>query len=121
MKQENKDFLEQHRPIYDMLVKAGIVTHLDNATREGILRVIREEWDGGYMINTWCQSCVVDMIKYAYVQLEKFLATLPPPEPLQEGERIVEMTFPVQEPTAPTAPEPPNEAPPINKKTKRRR
>lgn len=110
MKPENITFLEQHRGIYDMLIRSGELRHMDGNTRDGILRVIKEEWSPTYMINLWCGECVCDMVKHAYNWLDKYLATLPPPEPpLAEGERIVEMTFPKDEPP-----------PPINK-TKRKR
>lgn len=73
MRQESINFLEEKKPVYDMLVKAGIVVQLDGATRQGILNVIREEWDPGYLADLWCAPCVQTMIRYAYTQYEKYL------------------------------------------------
>lgn len=137
MKPENIQFLETHRGVHTMLVKAGIVKQLDSATRQGILNVIREEWDPGHNVSLWCGDCVSSMIAYAYTQFDKYL---------EAQSRIVAMTFPVQEPPVtdtntertthtvesgsaaqarlsdPPEPDPPNDAPvaPIRKPKKRR-
>jgi hypothetical protein len=73
MKQSNIDFLNANRHHYEMWVKAQIVNHLDQATRQRMLDVIRDEWDGRYLANLWCSPCVVSMLVYAYTQYDKWL------------------------------------------------
>lgn len=73
MKPENTAYLEAHRGVWTMYEKAQIIVHMDQALKEGLLRVIREEFDPGYLANLWCGSCVVDMLKYVYTQYEAWL------------------------------------------------
>ena len=79
MKDENKAFLDASRHHYNLLVNAGIVKHLDGATRDGLLRIIREEFAPNYIASTWCQSCVADILKFAYVQYDKWIVANPAP------------------------------------------
>lgn len=92
MKNENKAFLDANRHHYNLLVNAGIVKHLDGATREGLLRIIREEFAPNYIASTWCQSCVADILKFAYVQYDKWIAAQPKEEPVIEEDFIPAMT-----------------------------
>ena len=77
MKDENKAFLDANRHHYNLLVNAGIVKHLDGATRDGLLRIIREEFAPNYIASTWCQSCVANILKFAYVQYDKWIVANP--------------------------------------------
>lgn len=72
MNESSRIFLDNNRHHYELLMRAGIVKHLDNATREGLLNVIRTEFDRGYLVNLWCGECVVTMLKYAYVQYDRW-------------------------------------------------
>jgi len=71
VKAENVQFLEANKHHYETLVRAQFVQHLDNATREGMLRVIREEFAPGYQASLWCAPCIMEMIRYLYTQYEK--------------------------------------------------
>lgn len=73
MNEESIKFLDENRSHYDILVRAGYVKHLDIATREGLLNVIRREWDPGYLSNNWCSECVANMLTFAYVQYDKWI------------------------------------------------
>lgn len=73
MKASNTAFLEAHRGIWTMYQRAQIVVHIDAATKDGLLRVIHEEFDPGYLVNMWCGACVIDMLKYVYGQYEQWL------------------------------------------------
>ena len=73
MKPENTAYLEAHRGIWTMYERAKIITHMDQSVKDGLLRVIREEFDPGYLVNMWCGVCVVDMLKYVYTQYDKWL------------------------------------------------
>lgn len=77
MKQENIDFLEANRHYHDILIQAGIVKHLDGATKQRIFEIIREEFAPNYMVSLWCSSCVADLLKFAYTQFDKYLAENP--------------------------------------------
>jgi hypothetical protein len=71
VKAENAEFLDRNRFHYDCLVKAQYVKHLDGATIDGLVRIVREEFDSGYLINTWCGDCVMNMLKFVYEQYDK--------------------------------------------------
>lgn len=79
MKAENKAYLDANRHYYTILIQAGIIKHLDGHTRENLLRIIREEFAPNYLINLWCQSCIADLLKFAYMQYDKWLAENPEP------------------------------------------
>jgi hypothetical protein len=102
MKPENKAFLDEKRGIYDMLMLSGELRHMDGHTKFKMIDVIREEFNGGYLVNPSCGECMIEMVKFAYVQYDKYL---------KEQERIVAMTFPVNEPPSESQNDPPNNAP----------
>jgi hypothetical protein len=90
MKPENKAFLDQHRIVYDHMLLSEELKHFDNHIKFRLIDIIKEEWAGpGYQINPSCGECVMGMVKFAYTQYDKYL---------KEQERIVAMTFPVNEP-----------------------
>lgn len=80
MNEESIKFLDANRHHYDLLVRAQYLKHLDGATRQGILNVIRTEFNPGYLADLWCATCVATMITFAYVQYDKWLA--------EQGQRI---------------------------------
>jgi hypothetical protein len=116
MKPENKAFLDANRGIYDMLMLSGEIIHLDGHTKFKMIDVIREEFNGGYLINPSCGECVIAMVKLAYEQYDKYL---------KEQERIVAMTFPVNDPPNDEPnnipDEPTNEAPKAPKSNHKRK
>jgi len=73
VKPENTAFLEVHRGIWDTWQRAQFIQYIDESTKQGLLNVIREEFDAGYLINMWCGACVVEMIKYVYTQYDQWL------------------------------------------------
>lgn len=74
MTTESQAFLDNNRYHYNWLVNAQMVKHLDGATREGLLQVIRKEFDPGYPCDLWCGNCVANMLRYAYVQYDQWLS-----------------------------------------------
>jgi hypothetical protein len=74
MKQEHIAFLNANRHHWDAWEKAQIVRQLDAHTRSEMLRIIREEFNPMYNANLWCSPCVVDMLKFAYTQFDKYLS-----------------------------------------------
>lgn len=95
MKQENVEFLDANRHHYTTLVNAGYVQHLDQATRQRMLDIIHEEFNPGYIGTLWCPPCVADMIKYVYVQYEKWIAANKATEPADQATEPVAETTPV--------------------------
>ncbi len=73
MTTESISFLDANRNHYFVLIKAGIVNQLDYATRQGLLDVIRKEFDPGYLVNMWCGECVCNMLKFAFEQYDKWI------------------------------------------------
>jgi hypothetical protein len=73
MKKESMIFLDANRHHWNAWQSAQIFNHLDYGVRERLLNVIREEFDPGYLTNLWCSPCVVDMLKLAYTQYDKYL------------------------------------------------
>lgn len=96
MRADNIEFLEANRHHYTTLVNAGFIQHLDQSTRQRMLDIIHEEFNPGYIATLWCQSCIADMLKYLYVQYDKWVASQPVEEPVQERDHV-RMTFPIQE------------------------
>ena len=76
MKPESKLFLDNNRHHWVAWESAQIFNQLDYGVREGLLNVIRNEWDGGYLSNLWCSPCVVSMMRYAYTQYDKYLQSV---------------------------------------------
>lgn len=72
MKESSINFLDTHRHYYTTFVQAQIIVHLDHPIMQGILDVIREEFDPGYLTSFSCGVCVIDMLKFAYVQYDKW-------------------------------------------------
>lgn len=92
MKPENKAFLEANRHHWITLRDAQYCRHLDGATREGMRRVMAEEFRPGYSADLWCPPCVAEMVTQLYRDFEKWEAANPPvfaivesPEPIPEG------------------------------------
>lgn len=73
MQQSSIDFLNTNRHHYNCLVNAGFVRNYDMSVRQGVLDVIRKEFDPGYQTTLWCGECVMTMLKYAYVQYDKWI------------------------------------------------
>jgi hypothetical protein len=73
MNQSSRNFLDNNRHHHTLLIRAGYMKHVDHSFKEGLLGVIRIEFQAGYNANLWCGDCVADMIKFAYTQYDKYL------------------------------------------------
>jgi hypothetical protein len=78
-------FMEANRPHYNTLVQAQFLTNIGYDIKEGILNIARK-FDPGYMANLWCSPCVCDLVKYAYVQFDKW-----------KEQNVQHATFPVND------------------------
>lgn len=73
MKPENKEFLDANRHHYDTYVKAFYVRGLSANEREGMQRVMREEFQPGYHTDLWCGPCLVDMLIKLYRHYDEWI------------------------------------------------
>jgi len=105
MTPENKAFLEANRHHYDTVIKAGYVRHLNANEREGMQRIMREEFQPGYHTDLWCGPCLFDMVKLLYTRYDQWLSEQP-------KEIIVAASFPKIDK--------PNDTPNSDNRTKRR-
>lgn len=70
MTDQDKQFMEVNRHIYVQLTMAGTL-NIDHGTKVELLAIIRRYWDGGYLVNLSCGSCIAEMVKFAYIQYGK--------------------------------------------------
>jgi hypothetical protein len=114
MKPENKEFLDKHRHHYDTVIKAGYVKHLNAHEREGMQRVMREEFQPGYTADLWCPPCLFDMVKQLYQRYDNWLAAqmIEEPQPIENTLGEVEPVNPLNikddEPHSPNSENPPH-------------
>lgn len=73
MKPENRKFLDDNRHHHNTLVNAGYLRHLNANERDGMQRVMSEEFQKGYTADLWCPDCVAEMVKRLYNEYDKFL------------------------------------------------
>ena len=92
MRPENKAFLDANRHHHDTLIKAFYLRSLNNNEREGMQRVMSEEFQPGYATDLWCPPCVSDMVLLLYRSYDEWLA--------QQAATIIEA---IKEPEAPEA------------------
>ena len=76
MSPESIKFLNDHRFFSDQLKKEGTIYNIGSAEKEGFLNVIRKDIDPGYMANLYCGQCVAEMIKFIYIQYDKYLVQI---------------------------------------------
>lgn len=65
-------FLNQNRAHYDTLVKAQFLTNIDYGVKNGLMEVARV-FSPGYAANLWCGPCVVELVRFVYIQYDKWL------------------------------------------------
>lgn len=75
MLQSNIDKLERHRPKLTEWVNDR-TCHLGAQEKEEIASIIRQEFNPSYNPNLWCGPCVVDMLVYAFNELDNYLSSL---------------------------------------------
>jgi hypothetical protein len=67
----NLEILEEdYREYYDTW---NLIQYMDMPMKERheLHRIVKEEWDPNYPLTPWCGPCIVDMLKYAFNQLDK--------------------------------------------------
>lgn len=77
MKPENKKFLDDNRHHYETYQKAFYLRGLSAEVREGMQRVMREEFQPGYHTDLWCPPCLVEMLKTIYRHYDEWLKQQP--------------------------------------------
>ena len=71
MNEDDIQFLETNRHHYALWKRVQVVKHLDGATRTRMLDIIHRQFAPNYIADLWCQSCVVAMMEYLYIQYDK--------------------------------------------------
>jgi len=87
MNQSDKDFVELNRTHYITLTKAGFVQNLSNEIKSEMLRIIRENFNPGYLCCMHCPGDIAAMIQFLYLQYDKLpieTTIEEPQEPIQE-------------------------------------
>jgi len=85
MNQLDKDFVELNRSHYITLTKAGFVQHLSNEIKSEMLRIIRENFNPGYLCCMHCPGDIAAMIQYLYIQYDKLPIETTIEEAIQEA------------------------------------
>ena len=67
MQPHNRQTLEALRPDYDNWIANK---NLGNFAWQEVQRIIREEWDGGYTVQYWCGTCLVEMLTMAFRRMD---------------------------------------------------
>lgn len=70
MRQENIDFLEANYHHWATLRDAQYLKGLNANEREGMQRVMAEEFVKGYTADLWCPSCCADMVRQLYTRYD---------------------------------------------------
>lgn len=67
MKQEHKDYLEEHIGNYHT-TQSGFIRNLDIYILNMYEHIYREYLDSQFVLTKWCSSCVMEMVQrlYAY-------------------------------------------------------
>lgn len=74
MKPENKAFLEDNRDLWITLRDAQYLRFPHQGIKDGLVRVMREEFRPGYTADLWCGNCVATMVREVYTEFEKWEA-----------------------------------------------
>lgn len=69
-------FMEQNRPHYDTLIRAQFLTNIGYDIKEGMLNMART-FAPAYQANLWCSPCVCELVKFAYIQFDKWIVDNP--------------------------------------------
>lgn len=77
MKPANKQFLDDNRHHWETLTRAMYLKGLNGNEREGMQRVMSEEFQPGYATDLWCPPCVSDMVLLLYRQYDLWLSANP--------------------------------------------
>lgn len=102
MREENRQFLEDNYGYWITLRDADYMRGLNSHQLEGMVRVMREEFIPGYICDTWCPSCVAEMMRNLYTRYDQWKAAQiveEVKETVPEGTiENVAATFPVNQP-----------------------
>lgn len=73
---DRHQFMADNRPHYNTLVKADFLTNIGQPVKQGLLD-IAQIFAPAYQANLWCGPCVCDLVKFAYLQYDKWIAEQP--------------------------------------------
>jgi hypothetical protein len=72
MNQENKQFLDEHRFVYDEIIKAETAKKA-NLFKTDLIRILREEFYPGYAVTEDCVSCLFEVVRLLYTKYDQWL------------------------------------------------
>lgn len=79
MQPANRLTLEQYRSFYTSWVNDKVFYGLDGAAKDNIQRIIREEWEPGYICQMYCGHCVAEMLVKAFENMDREMTQAAPP------------------------------------------
>lgn len=86
---EDIEFLNNNRQHWDIWQRAQVFNHLDYGIRLKLLEIIHTYWSPVYNVNLWCSPCVVDMLRFAYTQYDKYLLSIENDKPINDNSNLV--------------------------------
>jgi hypothetical protein len=74
MQLKNYLSLKQHERHWKTLRDAQYIKHLNQHEKEGLERIMREEFSPNYRADLWCPTCVGEMVREVYTRFEVWAA-----------------------------------------------
>lgn len=72
MNPQNKAFLDQHRDVYEEVIRAKTATKAGKVKAD-LIRILREEFIPGYVVMEDCVSCLFDVVRTLYQRYDRWL------------------------------------------------
>jgi hypothetical protein len=79
MNQENKQFLDEHRFVYDEILNAQTAKKA-NIFKTDLIRILREEFYPGYAVTEDCVSCLFEVVRLLYTKYDQLLKEVKTPQ-----------------------------------------
>lgn len=77
MTDENKAFLEEYYPFYQKFMKTQELRGMGGYERQSMQRIANQEWNTGWSVDLWCNTCFVDFFKDVFKRYEQWMAEQP--------------------------------------------
>jgi hypothetical protein len=94
---KNYIFLKLNEKHWDTLRKAQFIAHLNQNEKDGMERVMREEFAPNYRADLWCPTCVTEMVQDLYTRFDAWKAANVD-ECAKLEQQLVKASFPAVEP-----------------------
>jgi hypothetical protein len=74
MQLKNYIYLKQNEHHWRTLRDAQFIKHLNQHEKEGLERVMAEEFSPNYRADLWCPTCVGEMVRELYTRFESWVS-----------------------------------------------